>query len=64
MRDHSNTKLLDSVSYLDDGTPLEYYHALHRGDRAQFEVELVRLREQRNSREVLAKEARGLLSNQ
>jgi len=56
--------LLDSVSYLDDGTPLEYYHALHCGDRARFEVELVRFREQGKNREVLAKEARGLLSNQ
>jgi GntR family transcriptional regulator len=25
--------LLDSISYLSDGTPLEYIHALHRGDR-------------------------------
>ncbi|HLE14334.1 MAG TPA: GntR family transcriptional regulator [Anaerolineales bacterium] len=37
--------LLDSVSYLQDGTPVEYYHALHRGDRSRFEVELVRRRE-------------------
>lgn len=37
--------LLDSVSYLNDGTPIEYYHALHRGDRTRFEVELVRVRE-------------------
>lgn len=37
--------LLDSVSYLADGTPLEYYHALHRGDRSRFEVELLRLRQ-------------------
>jgi GntR family transcriptional regulator len=44
---------LDSVSYLDDGTPIEYYHALHRGDRARFEVELVRIREQAGIREVL-----------
>jgi GntR family transcriptional regulator len=36
--------LLDSVSYLSDGTPVEYYHALHRGDRTRFEVELVRVR--------------------
>ena len=36
--------LLDSVSYLSDGTPIEYYHALHRGDRTRFEVELVRVR--------------------
>ncbi len=45
--------MLNSVSYLEDGTPLEYYHALHRGDRSQFEVELVRIREQGNIREVL-----------
>jgi GntR family transcriptional regulator len=33
---------LESVSYLEDGTPLEYYNALHRGDRSMFEVELIR----------------------
>ena len=38
--------LLDSVSYLEDGTPMEYFHAVHRGDRSQFEVELVRVRGQ------------------
>ena len=36
--------LLDSVSYLADGSPIEYYHALHRGDRSRFEVELIRVR--------------------
>ena len=36
--------LLDSVSYDAKGTPVEYYHALHRGDRSRFEVELVRVR--------------------
>lgn len=35
--------LLDSVSYLADGTPMEYFHALHRGDRSRFEVELIRV---------------------
>jgi GntR family transcriptional regulator len=34
---------LDSVSYLADGRVLEYFHALHRGDRTRFEVNLVRL---------------------
>ena len=34
--------LLDSVSYLEDGKPVEYYHAVHRGDRSRFDVELVR----------------------
>jgi GntR family transcriptional regulator len=33
---------LDSVSFLKDGRPLEYFHALHRGDRTRFEVDLVR----------------------
>ncbi|MHB8627020.1 MAG: GntR family transcriptional regulator [Aggregatilineales bacterium] len=36
--------LLDSVSYLEDGTPIEYYFAYHRGDRSQFKVELIRRR--------------------
>jgi len=35
---------LDSTSYLKDGRPLEYFHALHRGDRTKFEVELVRIK--------------------
>ena len=33
---------LDSVSYMEDGRPLEYFHALHRGDRTKFEVDLVK----------------------
>jgi GntR family transcriptional regulator len=37
--------LLHSVSYLANGRPLEYYLALHRGDRSRFEVELVRSRQ-------------------
>jgi GntR family transcriptional regulator len=37
--------MLDSVSYSADGQPIEYYHALHRGDRSRFEVELVRVQE-------------------
>jgi GntR family transcriptional regulator len=36
--------MLDSISYLADGRPIEYYHAVHRGDRSRFEVELVRSR--------------------
>lgn len=47
--------LLDSVSYLDDGTPIEYYHALHRGDRSRFEVELIRIREYGGIREILGR---------
>jgi GntR family transcriptional regulator len=37
--------LLDSISYSQGDTPVEYYHALHRGDRSRFEVDLVRRRE-------------------
>jgi GntR family transcriptional regulator len=33
---------LTSTGYLADGRPLEYYIAHHRGDRAKFDVELVR----------------------
>ena len=34
--------MLDSVSFDATGQPIEYYHAIHRGDRSRFEVELVR----------------------
>lgn len=37
--------MLDSISYSETGKPIEYYHALHRGDRSRFEVELLRVRE-------------------
>ncbi len=32
---------LESVSYLEDGTPIEYFEAWHRGDRCKFAIELV-----------------------
>lgn len=32
---------MESVSYLQDGRPLEYYVAWHRGDRCKFEIEVV-----------------------
>ncbi|WP_420645076.1 GntR family transcriptional regulator [Candidatus Leptofilum sp.] len=47
---------LESVSYLEDGTPLEYYHALHRGDRSMFEVELIRSSDKSTIGKVLAGE--------
>lgn len=37
--------MLDSISFSEDGQPIEYYHALHRGDRSRFEVELLKMRE-------------------
>lgn len=33
--------MLDSISYTRTGQVIEYYHAVHRGDRTRFEVELV-----------------------
>lgn len=35
---------MDSVSYLGDGTPIEYFHGLFRGDRSCFEMEVARFR--------------------
>ncbi len=36
---------LQSVSYLADDRPIEFYLAFHRGDRSRFEVELMRGRQ-------------------
>jgi GntR family transcriptional regulator len=55
--------MLDSVSYLEDGTPIEYYHAVHRGDRSRFEVELVRVRENADRRTTLDEVAKDLPSS-
>ena len=35
---------IESIGYTEDGKPVEYYEAVHRGDRARFRVELVRKR--------------------
>lgn len=43
IEDGSPLLLLDSISYAENGQPIEYYHAVHRGDRSRFEVELQRL---------------------
>ncbi len=32
---------MESISYLRDGEPLEYYVAWHRGDRSKFEIEMI-----------------------
>jgi GntR family transcriptional regulator len=39
----SSLLLINSISYLTDGTPIEYYRAVHRGDRSRFQVQLVRI---------------------
>lgn len=38
--------LIDSISFLNDGTPVEYFHGLFRGDRLRFEAEIVEIRGQ------------------
>lgn len=50
--------LLDSVYYVEDGTPIEYYHTVHRGDRSRFEIELVRMRDQKELQEAI--ESKGI----
>ncbi len=37
--------LVNGINYLADGRPVEFSHAVHRGDRSRFEVELVRTQE-------------------
>jgi GntR family transcriptional regulator len=32
----------ESICYVEDGRPVEFFSAVHRGDRSRFEVELVR----------------------
>lgn len=34
--------LLDSVAYLEDDTPIEYFHCFHRGGRSRFKIDLIR----------------------
>jgi GntR family transcriptional regulator len=55
--------LLDSIAYLEDGTPIEYYHALHRGDRSQFSVELVRIREQGSLTQIMGSDVSTIQSS-
>jgi len=45
--EHDPLIMLDSVSYTKTGQVIEYYHAVHRGDRSRFEVELIRFDDDR-----------------
>lgn len=42
LRSKSPALLLKSVGLLEDGVPLEYFVAKHRGDRSKFHIDLVR----------------------
>jgi len=37
--------MLNSISFLSDGTPIEYYRSFHRADRFKFEVDLITVEE-------------------
>lgn len=41
---------LESTCFIENGTPVEYYIAFHRGDRTQFDVELIRTRRSEDRR--------------
>lgn len=56
--------LLDSVSYLEDGAPIEYYHALHRGDRSRFEVELIRVSDREITKGSMSEDVLALFDNE
>lgn len=55
--------VLDNVGYLEDGTPIEHFHAILRGDRSCFEVDLVRVPERRSTKKSLSEEAWAVLSD-
>ncbi len=44
IKEKSPIHLVESVSYLEDGTPIEYSKSRYRGDRSKFEVQLIRTR--------------------
>lgn len=52
--DGSPLMLIISISYLKDGTPIEHYRAVHRGDRSRFQVQLVRIQNQQVETQVQA----------
>jgi GntR family transcriptional regulator len=41
--------MLDSVSFTREGTAIEYFHALHRGDRSRFDVDLVLVQDENSN---------------
>jgi GntR family transcriptional regulator len=45
--------LLESVTWLENGMPIEYYQSVHRGDRTRFEVELFRITSRQDLRDAI-----------
>ena len=60
--------LINSVVYLDVGTPIEFYRSHYRGDRYKFDVELIRMKEGVPSNQMIDEEKKlpsseGILKN-
>jgi GntR family transcriptional regulator len=51
---------MESVSYLQDGRPIEYFDALFRGDRSRFELEVARFAGSGRLGEAMGDEGEGL----
>ncbi|MCJ7824452.1 MAG: GntR family transcriptional regulator [Anaerolineales bacterium] len=51
---------MESVSYLQDGRPVEYFDALFRGDRSRFELEVARFSGLGRLGEAMGEEGEGL----
>jgi GntR family transcriptional regulator len=51
---------MESVSYLRDGRPIEYFDALFRGDRSRFELEVARFTGSGRLGEAMGEEEQGL----
>lgn len=55
--------LLSGVTHHQNGTPVEYLHSLYRGDRARFDVELMRGLEPQNTYELVIDKSGSAVSN-
>lgn len=51
---------MESISYLRDGRPIEYFDALFRGDRSRFELEVARFTGSGRLGEAMGEEEQGL----
>ena len=55
---------LNSIIYLEDGTPIEFYRSHYRGDRYKFEVELIKIKEGDRPNQFLIEKNRSLPSSE
>jgi len=55
---------LNSIIYLEDGTPIEFYRSYYRGDRYKFEVELIKIKEGDRPNQFLIEKNKSLPSSE